>query len=329
MHSSTATTWSNQANYWDFVSQTKVDQMLDDGIKTLTNQAALADAWRVILPTYQTGQGIALKVSFNNSNDCTGGSAIDAVPEPINAIIRGLKAMGVAEDDIWIYDAIRAIPNRFVTGCDFTGVRFYDDSCRRAATFNSNDPNAHVTFHPPSGIPTPPATRVSDVIVNATYLINVPIMKVHSFGTTGVSLGFKNHWGTIDGPSGLHDYIMLDGPYRRSDYNALVDVYRNPHIGGKTVLTVADGLFGSIVGYSVPPAPWSTFGNHAPHSLLLATDPVAIDCVMCDLIKAEAGEMPNTDSYLQLAHQAGLGVFERGNPWGSGYQTINYIKLER
>ena len=329
VHSSNATTWAGQVNYWDYVNQAKVDEMVNVGLMTLTGTQIVADAWRSLLPNYQVGQGIAIKVSFNNSSNAAGGTAIDAVPEPINALISGLKLRGVAEDDIWIYDAIRAIPDRFYNGCDYrTGVRFYDQASRREATFDSTAPGSYVTFYPHSGDPLPPVTKVTDVIVNATYLINVPIMKVHSSDTAGVSLGFKNHWGTIDGPAGLHNYIMLDGPYRRADYNALVDVYRNPNIASKTVLTVADGLFGSINGYNQPPAPWSTFGNHAPHSLLFATDPIAIDCVMCDLIKAEAEEMPNTDSYLQLAYQAGLGVFERGNPWSTGYHTITYQRIE-
>jgi hypothetical protein len=331
MHSPDATTWTGQANYWDYVNQAKVDEMVHQGLMTLTNTRTVADAWRSLLPNYQVGQGIAIKVSFNNSSDASGGTAIDAIPEPINALISGLKLRGVAEDDIWIYDAIRAIPDRFYNGCDYrTGVRFYDQVCRREATFDSPASSAYVTFHPHSGDPMPPVTKVTDVIVNATYLINVPIMKVHSVDTAGVSLGFKNHWGTIDGPAGLHDYIMLDSPYRRADYNALLDVYQNPNIGAKTVLTMADGLFGSSGGYSQAPQPWSTFGNLPPNSLIFATDPVAIDCVMCDLLAAELvdGLPANTDSYLQLAHQAGLGVFERGNPWSTGYHTINYQRIE-
>ena len=106
-----------------------------------------------------------------------------------------------------------------------------------------------------------------------------------------------------------------------------MEVYFNPHISGKTILTVADGLFGSL-GYDSPPSLWSTFGNRPPNSLLFATDPVAIDCVMCDFLQAERNLLQETDSYLQIAHQAGLGVYERGDPWGSGYNQINYIKRE-
>ena len=95
-----------------------------------------------------------------------------------------------------------------------------------------------MAFYPPSGISMPPATRVTDLLVAARYLINMPIMKRH--GWAGLTLTLKNHFGSIDKPAGLHDYIY---GYSGGNYNALVDLYRNPHIGAKAVLTVGDGLF--------------------------------------------------------------------------------------
>ena len=64
-----------------------------------------------------------------------------------------------------------------------------------------------------------------------------------------------------------------------------------------------------------------------PNSLFFATDPVAVDCVMCDFLAAEFGEETTFANYLRLASQAGLGVYERGNPWGSGYQQIDHLKV--
>ena len=53
---------------------------------------------------------------------------------------------------------------------------------------------------------------------------------------------------------------------------------------------------------------------------------MAIDCVLCDLLDAEAG-IPERSDY-QLAADAGLGVFERGDPWGNRYSLIGYVKIE-
>ena len=164
--------------------------------------------------------------------------------------------------------------------------------------------------------------------------INMPIMK-GSHGLTGVTLGFKNHFGTIHNCAGLHDQVNVRGPSSgyRSDYNPLVDLIRSPLIGGKTVLTIGDGLF-AAKNWVQPPVTWTTFGNQVPNSLFLASDPVAIDCVMHDLLLAEPDTSicAGSNNYLRLAAEAGLGVFEQGKPWqdpyGSGYTEIDYVRLD-
>ena len=151
-------------------------------------------------------------------------------------------------------------------------------------------------------------------------------MKLHSF--TGWSCAFKNHYGTTVKPSKLHPYSSLEGDYYTADYSPFIDIYNNPHIGGKTILTVADGLFAAFNRH-FPPKVWETFGNDYPKSLLFSTDPVAIDCVMGDLLTTEKPTVdPRAGDYLVLAANAGLGVHERGDPWGSGYSSIDYQKFE-
>jgi hypothetical protein len=70
--------------------------------------------------------------------------------------------------------------------------------------------------------------------------------------------------------------------------------------------------------------PWSTFGGRAPNSLFFSCDSVAVDCVMCDLLRAEWGLNEAAYDYLRLAQERGLGTFERGDPWGSGYNVLGY-----
>ncbi len=328
LHSNSATTWGGQSDYYNYVNQAKVAEMINRGVMALTGAATVGDAFHALLPYYQPGQGIALKVSFNNTWTCNNpGGLIDAVIEPINAIVNGLAQMGAQLNDIWIYDAIRALPDRFVSR-GVPGVRYYDGSwqgtCRNYAGWSSNDPSAYITFSPPSGVPAVPEQKLTDVLVNAHYLINVPIMKRHS---VGVSLGFKNHFGTINNPGGLHSYIDPAGSNYRTDYNPLVDLFKNPNLKLKTVLTVGDGLF-AATGLNVAPEPWSTFDNKTPQSLFFAVDPVAVDCVMRDFVAAEMTIPAQANNYLRLAAQAGLGVFEQGDPWGSGYSQINYTRLE-
>lgn len=326
VHSEDATFWNGQTDYWNFVDQDVLNNMIDQGVMALTGTSTAANAWRALLPNYRTGEGIAIKINLNNSWSCDDADGyIDALIQPVNAIVRGLKQIGVAEMDIWIYDALRWMPNRLVNGSQYPDIQYFDrgGACRNLAGFDSNDPTAYVVFSSPSGIPTPSTRKITDVLVNASYLINMPIMKNHT--GSGVTLSFKNHLGTVSNPD-LHDYIYLWGNLYRTDYNPLVNLYQNPHILEKTILIVGDGLFACKEREDGWPSLWATFGHQLPNSLFLATDPVAIDCIMCDFLAAETRDY--ADDYLQLAGTAGLGVFERGDPWGSGYNQIDYLKIE-
>jgi hypothetical protein len=335
VHHANATFWDFiHGWYGDYVNQDLVNQMVDEGLKTLTAKPSVREAWNSLLPGYKAGKATAIKVNYNNTFQCNGtGNLIDALMEPVNALIRGMLDLGVLPSDIWVFDASRPLPTRFRNKCPYPGIRFFDarhGGCAEPATFNSSDPSAQVIFHNPYLNP----RRVTDVIINASYLINMPILKDHS--AAGVSLGFKNHFGTIDqitgnDPDNLHLFMDPTNGYYRSDSNPLVDIYANPHIINKTILCMGDGLFGCLGTQGGNPGRWQTFANKSPNSFFLSTDPVAIDCIMLDILDAEPWEhprRPSADDYLKLAAEAGMGVYERGDPWNPGYQNIDYIKIE-
>lgn len=333
VHADTATHWEGEDAYWEHVDQAVVDNMVGQGLMRLVGEGSVADAWRAILPDYQPGQKIAIKVNFNNTLYCDSTvPVIDALIHPVNAIVSGLEQIGVARADVCVYDAIRALPDRFADA-GLTGVSYFDGSyvaiCRNEATFNLSTPESMVTFYPPPGHWIP-EQHVTEVLMNATYLINVPIMK-GGHDLAGVTLGFKNHLGTINHPGSLHTRIDVKNkpPEYRSDYNPLVDLMRSPLIGGKTVLTVGDGLFAARV-YNQRPELWTTFGGKLPNSLFLSRDPVAVDCVMYDFLAVELGASMPTEAnrYLYLAAQAGLGVYESVNPHTASYRSIDYRRVE-
>jgi hypothetical protein len=330
VHSHSATSWNGQTDYWNYVNQDMVNNMIDQGLMALTGTASVADAWQALLPAYQVGQGIAIKVNFNHTWWCGDADGhIDALIHPVNALVGGLVQRGVAEGDIWIFDAQRPVPDRFVNGAQYSGVQYFDQplegGCRTPSTFVSSDPDAHVVFSPPAGVPVPTDIRISDVLIDATYVINMPILKIH--GCAGVTLGFKNHFGCIDHPSSLHDYVCLGWAYYRSDYSPLVDLYRNSHILEKTILTVGDGLI-AAKRWEWPDAAWNTFQGHTPQSLFFSRDPVAIDCVMHDFLAAETSVSDMADDYLVYASSVGLGTYEHGDPWGKGWSDIDYVLIE-
>ena len=355
VHDPDATNWSGSGWYGSAVSQSVVDDMVRVGLQNLTSKSTWADVWetlfsRVEAAGYQAGQKIAIKVNFNNSGGnggCTGtGNRIDALPHPVKALIAGMVGAGVQQNDMWIYDATqgggRTIPDRFRNPIlsSYPNVQFYgytDCAGVHAVSYGKHSSltvqfsDSHLTDR-----------LLADVLYDATYLINMPIIKEH--GIHPVSLGFKNHFGSIDqieraGSDSLHDHISPSSSLYRSDYSPLVDISRNPNIKDKTILTVGDGLYGAYGATAVPPTSWKTF-NDAPNSFLFSTDPVATDCVMIDLLVAE-GWVTNQKAYdyLFAAQNAGLGVCEGtsqnpgGDPWqtpyGSGYSKIQYVRIDR
>ncbi len=91
-----AATWSRSTGlYRDFVSQAAVNLMLDEAVQALKG-GTLAAAWgRVFSLAANETRLLGIKINCNNSNDATGaGSQIDAIPEPVIAVIRGFVRAG-------------------------------------------------------------------------------------------------------------------------------------------------------------------------------------------------------------------------------------------
>jgi len=331
VHASQATHW-DFANGWygDHVDQNVVNEMVDRGLMELTDTASVATAWTVLLPAYQPGQKIAIKVNLNNASCGDTDKKIDALVQPVNALIGSMVTAGIREEDVWVYDAMRPMPSRFYGRRQYTQARYFDGAgcADERATFNHVDASLRVAFSNPA---MSTGRWLTDLLYRATYLINMPILKRH--GTHPVTLGFKNHFGSLSnlvgsGHDNPHIYINPNDYRYSPDFSPLVDINANPNVAGKTVLTVGDGLFGAS-SVSAVPTPWyKTFQGEAPNSLLFSRDPVAIDCVMCDLLHAEWGVVDAAYDYLRLAEERGLGRFERGDPWGSGYTRIEYTWVE-
>ena len=94
-------------------------------------------------------------------------------------------------------------------------------------------------------------------------MINMPIMKKHDMA--GVTLGFKNHFGSIERCDLVHWSVSLGDEDYLATYNGLVDIYNNMHFQNKTVLTIGDGLYGArINNYGEVPSRWPTFGDQSP-----------------------------------------------------------------
>lgn len=87
---------------------------------------------------------------------------------------------------------------------------------------------------------------IADRLVESDYIIHVPLLKAIT-PIWGISGCIKGMMGVVPNPLGLHSYLS-----RETADNAAVLVYQNPHIRGKVVLNVADGLFGNYTGIHFP-----------------------------------------------------------------------------
>ncbi len=316
----------------DAISQKVVNRMVQQALLELTATSSIPSAWKTLIPDYTSGKKFAIKVNFNNYRGRVG-QDVNSFIEPVNALIGTLIDFGADPKDILVFDVTNGrhrgqMPKKeFIDRCLYPGVRF------TAYTPGAFSENQKVKF----SVSDIPELSICEAVVESDYLINMPYVKFHI--THFVTLAFKNHFGSIDRCDLCHAYNPNIRP-SGSSYSPLVDIYKNPHFQGKTVLTIGDFLFGVWHGTPgvFPPKyearPWKTFGNKAPNSLIFATDPVAIDSLMADFISAERQAQglgpldPRSWDYLKAAEAAGLGLFEHGDPrkepYGSGYRKVKY-----
>ena len=326
----------------DYVDQSIVNQMFDKGMQTLTDTDSTEDAWQMILPDYQNEEIVAIKVNFNDSIMGGGTSGygdddayVDALPQVVNAVISGLITRGVAQENIRIFDSSRHITDRFRNLIAYPNVTYYDRSGNgddvNASTFDSAIASASIDFSN-SGYPASSSThKITDVLIESDYLINIPIMKRH--GGAGITLSLKNHLGSINGfVSGghtMHRYFYLNGSQYDSTSNPIVDINANTQIKDKTVLIIGDGLYAGWSSNNTPPQRWDSFNNDSPNMLFFAADPVAADSVMFDYLDMEGYVRPASEDIMIVAANSGLGVHERwNNNEDREYTAIDYVPID-
>ena len=312
VHDDRATFWDYSSNYYfDHVNQGVVDDMLDVGVKCLTNTFTVAHAWDVIMATYQPGDKVAVKINLNNYAGMS--NEMDAIAPTINALCHGLvEIKGIPAADIRVYDCSRPIHQQRVKDRVTYGVTYVESGDALAQA----DYDAPITFRGISN------QYIPLVVSQSQHLINMPLFKDHMFCLS--TMAFKNHLGTSKpGPSSLHSPIHTN----------LSDLAATPHIRDKTRLLIGDALFGLYNGGPYgEPMQWSTFpGGPTPNSLFLSFDPVAHESVMIDYLIAEQehhGISVISHEFLQDAMDYhNLGVHEHRNAQGN-YTDIWYIQRD-
>ncbi len=309
-------------------NQGVIDEMLSQGLQGIAGENTDSLAWDAIFrhfnkthgypdAGYNKSEKIVIKINLNNN---AGNTIVDVSPHLAYSLLKQLiDVVGVPQENIGIGDPGRTIHDIYWDKCHskFPDVKYWGYYDGRTEIVKTTNP---VLFYSDG-------TEQSSLplcFMEAKYVINVPVFKGHH--RAGVSLTAKNHFGTLlrDGsafhlhwslPCGTNDWSFDNIEYGM--YRIFVDIMGYENLGGKTLLYIVDGIWGSS-NYSSPPIKFrdAPFNNDYPSSLFISQDPVAVESVCFDFLYeqfdpihygyGEFGDMafphiPAADDYL---HQA-------------------------
>jgi hypothetical protein len=261
---------------------------------------------------------VAVKINMNNATgSAKADNFIDSSPQMVLAMVRQLVNQAhVRQQDIVVYDVRRYMMPYTLTKVwsEFKDVRFLQTGPAK------EDQPKHPLYGDYSRLEAPvwvegvtysngkynEARLIPKQIYDATYLVNMALLKAHSYpyndldggdnGQTAITMTGKNHFGSIKGTPELHAAINTDQEGVKNAYSPVVDLAASPNLGAKTILFVLDGLYCGRKWQSYPQHfPNFPFNNRAtpyespewPSSVLASMDGVAIDSVGLDLLFAQ------------------------------------------
>jgi uncharacterized protein (DUF362 family) len=252
------------------VSQPIVRQMLEHAMEELTQEKSAQAAWAKFI---KPNDIVGIKINPSGAPACC------SSPEILRAIISSVQRVGVPARNILVYDrysyemdigSYQALlpPGVRIVGIQdaFVGASGYDPNIYCAANFFGEwETRSYM------------ASIVSEVV---TKIINVPTMKDHS--AAGVTGALKNlAYGTFNNVARTH----------RAPYS-----FTNPLIGlmctveplrSKSVLHIMDGM--RQVWHGGPLTQVQDFIDQTG-TLLVATDPVALDTIELEAIEKKRRE---------------------------------------
>lgn len=333
VHDPDATNWAGPGDgHWrqeDHTSQTVVNKMMSDAVCALTGQDTVAAAGDKLFrhfngvhgrgnAGYQTGEKIMIKVNFVGFVGSSWGGVdlntydlvdkqnyMNTSPQMMIALLGQLvNQAGVRQSDITIGDPTALFANPYYKLCHdrFPDVHYLDCAGKfgRVKAVPSSI-RFYWSCEPKDVLP----DYVPASYVEASYFINMANLKSNWGG--GITLCGKNNYGSLirlpDAPGYYNLHTSISDP-QLGVYRTLVDLMGHPHIGGKTILYLVDGLYAGRHPKQLSPTKlkMAPFNGDWGSSLFVSQDPVAIDSVGFDFLWTEWDEDPHrsgSDDYMQ------------------------------
>jgi len=344
IHNANAASWpgsdgDTSSPYWHenvCTDQTVVNEMLSQALQALTGRSTDAEAWDAIFKNfnqemgrgyvgYTSGEKIAIKVNFvlmysNPSNGEKPSFLLDQIdnsPQLAIALLKQLMDVAGVKNpgDISIGDPLMEMPNHWynMVSAACPGVVYLTKQGRSLSGRTEVSLDYNAPFYWSDPITSRVQGKTQDYIpthfAQSDYFINFPVLKSHN--DAGVTLSGKNHFGSlmrVPNASGYYDmhYTRATETPGMGHYRAIIDLLGHPKLGGKTMLTLIDGLY-SGRSWDSHPIRWdmAPFNGDWPSSIFLSQDPVAADSVAFDFMDNEWDADPgNINGYPQKSGAA-------------------------
>ena len=293
-------------------NETATRRMVDQLVTALTRQPDPARAWRsLVTPADRVGIKVA----------AAGGRYFSSHRGVVDAIVAGLESAGVprAKIVIWDRDSARLGEAGFAAQPGGPMVRAVDPprGYDREATFTASTLGkliwGDLLFVEKAG-KSAKRKREEDQLSSTSHLariltrditkiINVPVLSDEA----GIGVAGALYNVTVPNADNWRRLVQRDAG------DAVAELYADPRIGPRVVLTIMDGLRAQYAG-----GPAFQPGYSFPHATLYASrDPVALDAHAARLIdgwrvEAKLPPIAKRTEWLQTAAALGLGQCEEG-----------------
>lgn len=257
------------------VSPTAVREMVDQGMKALTGEASAADAWARF---FEPADVVAIKVNPS-------GTPVTVTSIPlIREVVRALNAVGVPNRNIIVYDRnsnqmeVVGYHNMLPPGVRVVGLD------RRWVVERDTRPGYSPSVFCDMNCFGERETRSylgSIVATEASKIVNLPTLKEHN--ASGVTGCLKNlAYGSFNNVARTHVF-----PKTYTDPVIAVMCTAAP-LRAKSVLHIMDGI---RAVYHSGPFAWNPEFVWEAKTLLIGTDPVAIDRIELEIVEQKRREL--------------------------------------